>query len=589
MIKKKITLLFVSAIIFVCASCFAACGHVCSFGEWQIEKAATCVEKGYRVRTCSHPDCGKQEREEIGIDLQSHALTPVSAVDADCTTDGNVAYNHCSLCDKDFDEDGNELTAEDKIVHAAHKTVDIEEVAASEHNSGTRAYKHCSACKKDFDENGNELTAQDLVVSAKHTMSEVTAIAASEHKDGQIAHIHCNDCGKNLDENGNELTAQDLVVAAKHTMSEVTAIAASEHKNGQIAHIHCNDCGKNLDVDGNELTAQDLIVSAKHTMSEVTAIAASEHKDGQIAHIHCNDCGKNFDEDGNELTAQDLVVAATHTDYDRGTLYCETCAEYIITNVEQFKLFRDTVNGGEKFSNQTVALDADLDLNNEEWAPINGFYGTFDGRDHVIKNLKISSGDNVGLFGRQWQIKAVISNFTIDGADITGGSCVAAVLGQTASTQVTGVTVKNARISAAHYAAGIVGYAYAEISDCNVDGLEIVCVPDGTEGAYDNGDKVGSIVGYLCSGGVENCKVANVTLKGYRDIGGIAGTATAAEGAVYVRNNTVTNANICADQITNHYGNKDANAAEVVGRVIGAVEIENNAHSGVEIELKLNA
>lgn len=493
MIKKKITLLFVSAIIFVCASCFAACGHVCSFGEWQIEKAATCVEKGYRVRTCSHPDCGKQEREEIGIDLQSHALTPVSAVDADCTTDGNVAYNHCSLCDKDFDEDGNELTAEDKIVHAAHKTVDIEEVAASEHNSGTRAYKHCSACKKDFDENGNELTAQDLVVSAKHTMSEVTAIAASEHKDGQIAHIHCNDCGK------------------------------------------------------------------------------------------------NFDEDGNELTAQDLVVAATHTDYDRGTLYCETCAEYIITNVEQFKLFRDTVNGGEKFSNQTVALDADLDLNNEEWAPINGFYGTFDGRDHVIKNLKISSGDNVGLFGRQWQIKAVISNFTIDGADITGGSCVAAVLGQTASTQVTGVTVKNARISAAHYAAGIVGYAYAEISDCNVDGLEIVCVPDGTEGAYDNGDKVGSIVGYLCSGGVENCKVANVTLKGYRDIGGIAGTATAAEGAVYVRNNTVTNANICADQITNHYGNKDANAAEVVGRVIGAVEIENNAHSGVEIELKLNA
>ncbi len=541
MIKKKVALLFVSTLIFVCASCFAACGHVCSFSEWQTEKAATCIEKGYRVRTCTHPDCGKQEREEIDIDLQAHALASVDAIDAGCTTDGNVAYNHCSLCDKDFDEDGNELTAEDKIVHAAHKTVDFEEVAATEHNSGTRAYKHCTACQKDLDNDGNELTAQDLVVSATHTMSEVAAIAASEHKDGQIAHIHCNDCGKNLDN------------------------------------------------DGNELTAQDLVVSATHTMSEVAAIAASEHKDGQIAHIHCNDCGKNLDNDGNELTAQDLVVSATHADYDKGTLYCGTCAEYIITNVEQFKLFRDTVNGGEKFTNQTVALDADLDLDNEEWTPINGFYGTFDGRNYVIKNLKISSGDNVGLFGKQWQIKAAISNFTIDGADITGGSCVAVVLGQTASTQVTGVTVKNARISAAHYAGGIVGYAYTKISDCNVDGLEIVCVPDGTEGAYDNGDKVGGIVGYLCSGGVENCSVANIALKGYRDIGGIAGTATAAEGAVYVRNNTVTNANICADQITNHYGNKDANAAEVVGRVIGAVEIETNAHSEVTIELKLNA
>ena len=445
MIKKKIALLFVSTLIFVCASCFAACGHVCSFSEWQTEKAATCIEKGYRVRTCTHPDCGNQEREEIDIDLQAHALASVDAIDAGCTTDGNVAYNHCSLCDKDFDEDGNELTAEDKIVHAAHKTVDIEEVASTDHNSGTRAYKHCTACQKDLDN------------------------------------------------------------------------------------------------------------------------------------------------DGNELTAQDLVVSATHADYDKGTLYCGTCAEYIITNVEQFKLFRDTVNGGEKFTNQTVALDADLDLDNEEWTPINGFYGTFDGRNYVIKNLKISSGDNVGLFGKQWQIKAAISNFTIDGADITGGSCVAVVLGQTASTQVTGVTYKNPRIRAAIYAGGMVGSANTKKRDCNVDGLEIVCVPDGTEGAYDNGDKVGGIVGYLCSGGVENCSVANIALKGYRDIGGIAGTATAAEGAVYVRNNTVTNANICADQITNHYGNKDANAAEVVGRVIGAVEIETNAHSEVTIELKLNA
>lgn len=443
MLKKKLLALFTAVIVCACGCAFAACAHLCDFGQWETVEKSTCVKAGYRVRTCTDPDCGKQEREDLAIDPQAHELTPVAANGAGCTTDGNIAYNHCSLCLKNFDGEGGEIAAGDEIVPAAH------------------------------------------------------------------------------------------------------------------------------------------------VLTEIDAVEPTDHADGVIAHGHCEVCKKDYDATGKEIAV--TVVPAKHTDYDVDTLYCETCDKYVITTAEQFKAFRDSVNGGEGYAGKTVVLDSDIDLNNEEWTPINSFKGTFDGQNHIIKHLKISGGDNVGLFGKQWQIRAVIKDFTIDGADINGGECVSVVLGQTASTVVTGVTVRNARITASHYAGGIVGYAYTEISGCAVEGLEITCVPNAVTGGYDNGDKVGGIVGYLCTGKVENCTATGLTLKGYRDIGGIAGTATAGEGAVSVINNTVTDSKICVDQKTNHYGDKDANAAEIAGRIIGAVAMENNAHERVTIEINLNS
>lgn len=88
---------------------------------------------------------------------------------------------------------------------------------------------------------------------------------------------------------------------------------------------------------------------------------------------------------------------------------------YIILSLNDFKDFRDTVNEGYSFLQYTVGKTAetvphnvllytDLDLGNEEWTPIgtfeNPFMGDFDGQNHTIRNLKITSGTNVGLFGQ---------------------------------------------------------------------------------------------------------------------------------------------------------------------------------------------
>lgn len=356
------------------------------------------------------------------------------------------------------------------------------------------------------------------------------------------------------------------VIPAAHTLTDVSAVSATCDTDGHIAYKLCEVCGKIFDANDNELTDEQIVIAAHHDVTHVTAVAASEHVGGTVAYDHCEVCGKNFDiVSGNEL--QDVTSAPLHADYDAETLYCTTCDKYVITNAEQLAKFRDSVNGGNNYSGKTVVLDQDVDLNNVEWTPIDGFKGTFDGQNHKIENLKITSGnDKVGLFGNQWQCAATIKNFTVDVAEIVGGENVGTIVGLTASTSIINVTVRNANIASAHWVGGIVGYAYCNVSDCTVENLAITCVPNGAPDNYDNGDKVGGIVGYLASGTAENCSVSNVTLKGYRDIGGVVGILQKDGDDPCVRNCTVNGVDITLDQVTNFYGAKEMNVDGVVGR-----------------------
>lgn len=359
-------------------------------------------------------------------------------------------------------------------------------------------------------------------------------------------------------------------IPAAHKLKDVSAEPATCDADGHIAYKFCEVCGKKFDADNHELTDEQVVEPAHHTTTPIAEVPASDHVGGTVAYNHCTVCKKNFDVNtGAEL--QNLTIPPLHADYDKDTLYCATCDKYVITDAAQLAKFRDSVNGGNGYVGKTVVLDKDVDLANTEWTPIDGFKGTFDGQNHKIANLKITSGnDKVGLFGNQWQCSATIKNFTVDGVQIVGGENVGAIVGITAATTITNVTVRNAVITSAHWAGGIVGYAYCNIDSCTVENLTITCVPNTQSGGgYDNGDKVGGIVGYLCAGKVQNCSVGNAELTGYRDIGGIAGTLIASDNVeTWAKNNTVNGLNITVDQVTNFYGAKDMNADGVVGRVV---------------------
>lgn len=180
-----------------------------------------------------------------------------------------------------------------------------------------------------------------------------------------------------------------------------------------------------------------------------------------------------------------------------------------VSSASQLAGFAQAVNGGTQYSGYTVTLTSDIDLAGKPWTPAGNvasypsitFSGTFDGNGHTIYNLNANASGTTyataGLFG-----------------SLTG--------------KVKNLNLVGGKVNSTHYAGAICGYSSSnvgmEISGCTVEDFTIVSVPEMFNGEYDNGDKVGGIVGYMDGGDkVSDCVVRNTTVKGYRDIGGVAG------------------------------------------------------------------
>ena len=255
-----------------------------------------------------------------------------------------------------------------------------------------------------------------------------------------------------------------------------------------------------------------------------------------------------------------------------GTVGNETDTKYVY-NDNDMQLFAMAVENGNDFTGETVKMMKDISygstygrravVSNSDIFPIDGdkaFNGTFDGNGKVISGLTIAGDECVGLFARTGS-KAVIKN----------------------------VVLENANISGNHYVGGIVGWAYGRVENCIVRNSTISATPNMTADGYDNGDKVGGIVGYgyyavgePCIFRVIGCTVENTTIKGYRDLGGIAGMAgTKCHesnlcycGEVLVKDNTVNNVTVTADQTVGYYGDKASNVGLIIGRNATSFEVD---------------
>lgn len=239
-----------------------------------------------------------------------------------------------------------------------------------------------------------------------------------------------------------------------------------------------------------------------------------------------------------------------------------------ISTVEQLKEFRDAVNAGNQYAGKTVKLIADLDLSSESnWKPIGNlvsypgqsFNGTFDGDGHIISNLTVN--------------------------DNTPNYAVAGLFGSVVSGTVKNLTIKNVNLKSTHYAGAIVAYTSNNptVENCHVIGGTITSTPELINGKYDNGDKVGGIFGYATTGStIKNCSVEGVTIRGYRDIGGVAGFTGGS-----VTNCSVKDIILIQDN-TNGY--KEGDMSSTVGEVVGgrsanAVDVnKNNEKENVTIK-----
>ncbi len=206
---------------------------------------------------------------------------------------------------------------------------------------------------------------------------------------------------------------------------------------------------------------------------------------------------------------------------------------YIIGTIDEFKAFRDDVNGGNSYKGKFVKLTSDIDLENEEWTPIgnstNKFQGKFDGGEYTVSNLKITGNNSyVGLFG--YTTDGEIKNLTVNNAEVSGYLGVGVVAGCPYTSDYTNITVTgHVEVNGFAYVGGVLGRnLYADATDITLD-------VDATSYVYANsvdGDTayrtyVGGVIGFMGEG---NHTVSNVTsnikvIGSTIDVGGVVGIA----------------------------------------------------------------
>lgn len=222
-----------------------ATGH--TEGEWIIDKEATCTEDGNKHKECTA--CGETLVTEV-IPATGHTEKWVIDEEATCTEDGK-RHQICEVC-------GETLVSEE-VIPASHTFGEwIEATEATCDEDGVAGHYHCSVCEKDFDADGNEIS--DLVIPATgHRLGGwVAGRDSAPGQDGILGHRECEICGKNFDMWGNEIAT--VVIHDYEVLGGYRTI--SEDGISQDApiqkHLHCMNCDKLFNLDYEEISEEDL-------------------------------------------------------------------------------------------------------------------------------------------------------------------------------------------------------------------------------------------------------------------------------------------------------------------------------------------
>ena len=266
---------------------------------------------------------------------------------------------------------------------------------------------------------------------------------------------------------------------------------------------------------------------------------------------------------------------------------------YLINNVDDLVLFRNSVNAGETKYNAEgvyVALGANIDLTGIDWSVNIGddfnatFDGIFDGKGYTISNLTATETATkadgyicTGLFGAIYG-KAVVKNFTLENVTINApfvGNNVSAVVGfayackgSIENVKVVGVNINAPKATAV---GAIVGYDYYSPA------LTVKnCVVKGNDGSAIVGKSyTGGLVGYASSKiAMNNNTIENISITATASVGAVAGIMLGGSSAT---DNTVKNVSVVAN------GALWANSAAVVAGTIsgGSVTVSNTTVENV--------
>lgn len=232
-----------------------------------------------------------------------HQIQKTEAVKPTCTKAGNVEYYYCEKCDRYFGDEAcmEELDPDSLAIAAAgHKLTRVAAKAATCTTPGNVAYYHCSVCNKNYSDAAGTKELSSVTAAAKgHKLAKVAAKAATCTTAGNIAYYHCSVCNKNYSDAAGTKAVSNVTVAAAHKLAKVAAKPATCTAEGNVEHYHCSVCSKNYSDAAGTKALSNVKVAAGHKLAYVAATTE------QVEHYHCSVCGKNFsDKSGTaELTS----------------------------------------------------------------------------------------------------------------------------------------------------------------------------------------------------------------------------------------------------------------------------------------------
>lgn len=316
-------------------------------------KTVIAVDEDHRHKVGNHtcvtnttPTCIKKATCGIcGQDYYGdHDLSHHDAVPPTCTTDGNVEYWECSLCQKDFSDDKGTAEITDIVKSAlGHSLIKTDEKAPTCTDDGNRAYWTCTECRNIFSDDAglNPTTLADVTVSATgHTWSNDWSsdgtghwhdctnancpITENNQKDGYAVHTPGNDATETTPQTcdvcGYELAPALGHIHANH-LTFIAEVPETCTADGVKEHYEC-ECGKLFadDQAATEVTLESLKIAAHHTYG------TDWESDNDDDHYHvCSVCSDKADVTPHSYDNGVITTPATETTEGVKTYTCSVC------------------------------------------------------------------------------------------------------------------------------------------------------------------------------------------------------------------------------------------------------------------------
>ena len=183
--------------------------HVHQYGSWMTAKAATCLEEGMQMKTCSL--CGDKKTQTTA--KTGHTEVKDAAVEATCTSTGKTEGSHCSVC-------GTVIKAQTEIAKKAHTYGSWKVVKSVTCTVDGSKERSCTECGK---------KETQAIAKTGHTEVKDAAVEATCTSTGKTEGSHCSICGTVIKAQ-TEIAKKAHTWGAWKTISSATVFAPKKQK-----------------------------------------------------------------------------------------------------------------------------------------------------------------------------------------------------------------------------------------------------------------------------------------------------------------------------------------------------------------------